>query len=62
MNKLKKARLKLGLTQADVAKEIGVAVRTYSAWEQYRFPKHHAIAVDKLLELLKIPRSELNNL
>jgi DNA-binding XRE family transcriptional regulator len=34
MNKLKENRLKLKLTQTDMAKAVGVSLNTYQLWEK----------------------------
>lgn len=46
-NYLKEERKRLGLTQEDIAKQVGVALRTYINWEHEVNPIPH----DKVLKL-----------
>lgn len=52
MTKLKQRRIKLGLTQEDVAKKVGVSLYAYQLWERgVNMPK--ADNMDKLKAVLK---------
>ncbi|MGM9884689.1 helix-turn-helix transcriptional regulator [Streptococcus hyointestinalis] len=55
---LKKARLKAGLTQKEVAERLGVAQQQYARWEQgHRNPKIEVL--DKLAEIFGITTNAL---
>ena len=49
-NNIKKLRVKLGWTQAKMAKELGVSIMTISRWENHKF-QPSPLARAKLREL-----------
>lgn len=44
------ARAKLGLTQIEMARELGVALRTYRRWEKGLIRQPGALAIRQLVE------------
>lgn len=58
LNKLKPARLALGLTQEDVARRIGVSRQTVNAMEQARYVPSTVLAL-KVARLLGQPVEQL---
>lgn len=54
---LRAARVSLGLEEVEVARELGITLEKYKAFESHAWPPHHLIP--RLCQILKICAGEL---